>query len=251
MSLILKFDEYIHDDFWELLDYFGSDFQLTWCSSHDSKAETDRNRTENVYKDYADFNRRTHIFCYQSIGLIQQGTHRPYIAELLKHSADKGPVKVLDVGSGGGQLGLALHTLGFDVSFADLYSESFKFLAWRLRRRQLNRPMYLLDTNSDIPLHDVVICFDVMEHLVIEEQHILIHQCAEWGRNVFMNLIRGDGHDIEGVHHPVDVEGITEYVGRTWNMWWKDYYPTKDGVYRQRLMVYGEGVQENHEDKSN
>ena len=143
---------------------------------------------------------------------------------------------VLDFGAGGGQTGLALHTLGFRVSFAELYSQSFNWLTWRLHERRLNLPVYCLDmANIEIPKHDVVICFDVIEHCEPDEQLRLMHQCADYGGTVFMNLISDNKHD--KLHFPVDVKALTQYANDNWPTWAKDYYEGK-----QRLLIYGEGV---------
>ena len=246
MSFVLPPGHFYHDDYNELLDYFRYAFNLGWCNSNDDKADKDRNRDDAPYANDPDFDQRTFIYTYQSIGLTVQGIHRPYIARILHHTADQGPVKVIDIGSGGGQTGLALHTLGFDVSFADIYSESAKFLAWRLYQRRLNRPIYLLNlSDTEIPFHDVVTCFDVMEHLNPAVQLDTIDKCASVGNNVFMNLIRTDlgGGGIKNVHKNVSVEQLTDYIYSKWpSMSYEDFYPNDDGIYRQRLVVYGSGV---------
>ena len=242
MSFILPSDRYYHDDYNELLRYFGPSFHLGDCNSSDDKIGQDRQN----YADDDDFNRRTYTYCYQSIAIAVAGIHRPYIAKILEHTADSGPNSIIDVGSGGGQVGLALHTLGYNVSFADLYSESAKFLAWRLAERRINRPLYLLDIRGvDIPVHDIAICFDVIEHLAPEGQHNLIHRCAELGRTVFMNLIHDERKIMNGVHYMVDTESLTEYIADSWPIWYQDYYPDGNGNFRQRLVVYGNGIQEN------
>ena len=242
MPLILPAERYYHDDYNDLLRYFGPAFKLNWCSARDDKSSEDR--AEGHYADNEDFDRRTHIYCYQSIGLMVQGIHRPYIAKILEHCGDMGPASLIEIGSGGGQLGLAMHTLGFNVSFADLYGESFKFLTWRLKDRRLERPVYLLDFGDfEIPKHDIAVCFDVMEHLDPDEQKRLVHRCADLGTNVFMNLIHDERAFMDDVHFPLDTENLTDYIYNLYpSMWWADYYPDDKGNFRQRLVIFGDGV---------
>lgn len=231
---------YIHPDFLELQDYLGTQFKLEWCDASDTKGKTDAN---SGYKSNDDFIRNTMVFCYQSIGLMAQGIHRPYISKLLDVTHDMGSCSVLDYGSGGGQIGLALHTLGYKVSFADLYSQSSLFLSWRLRRRGLNLPVYLLDFASVvIPHHNIAVCFDVIEHCDHDEQLRIIHHLADLADSVFINLIRGTGGEIPGLHFEVNPEELTSYISNLWPCWSSDYYKDDSGVYKQRLIIYGEKV---------
>ena len=240
MPLVFTKNHLIHPDFLELSDYLGSSFNYNWCNASDEKGHEDAKSGK--YVDNSAFVRNTPVFAYQSIGLAVQGIHRPYIARILELSADKGPVSLIEVGAGGGQLGLAFHTMGFDVSFADLYSLSQNFLLWRLRQRHLNLPVYVLDMEDmKIPKHDVAVCFDVIEHCNPDEQVSLIHRCAELGSAVFMNLIRGDGTELDSLHFAVDIPALTEYVNSHWTATWTDYYPDDKGA-RQRLLIYGDGV---------
>ena len=231
---------YFHPDYLELLEFYGPEFRLDWCDADDGKGTQDANSDK--YKDNEDFIRNTRVFVYQSIGLMVQGIHRPYIAKLLELTADQ-PASIIEVGAGGGQLGLALHTFGYKVSFADLYSQSFNFLTWRLHKRGLELPVYCLDFASvEIPQHDVAICFDVMEHCEPDEQLRLLHRLADMGKSVMVNLIADDAH--AGLHFPVDFDKITSHCEEHWTTWWKNYY---DG--RQRLLIYGDGVRARKIDK--
>ena len=72
-----------------------------------------------------------------------------------------------------------------------------------------------------------------------------IDKCANIGNNVFMNLIRTDldGGGIDNVHKNVSIEQLTDYIYDKWpSMSYEDFYPNDDGVYRQRLVIYGGGV---------
>src|SRR3990167_4603438 len=221
-------DAWIHQDFWELQRFLGKEFNMQWCNASDEKGHTDR--SEGGYDDDEDFLRRTMVFAYQNVGLMTQGIHRPYIARFLELTANRVPVSVIDVGSGGGQIGLALHTLGFKVSFADIYSKSFEWLLFRLRERRLNLPVYMIDlAGEQIPTHDFALCFDVIEHLGMADQEDLICRLAGYGRTVFVNLIRDDRDEMSGVHSHVDFEGLTTFVSLRWPTWARDYYPDKDG----------------------
>lgn len=228
--------KYIHPEFADIMRFEGPQFNLNWCNASDKKGEEEANSGK--YKDNNDFIRNTRCIYYQNVGLSIQGIHRPYIAKLLESTSDQGAISILDFGCGGGQVGLALNTLGYKVSFADLYSLSLTFLIWRLRERRLDLPVYVLDFGDiEIPHQDIVICLDVIEHCDPDEQLRIIHQCASIGGAVFMNLIRGSGDEIPGLHFEVDIDKITDYVSANWKCWAKDYY---DG--KQRLLIFGDGL---------
>lgn len=233
-------DRYIHPDFWELLEYDPEGFRPDWCSAGDEKGEKDAAN----YKDAFEFSQKTKVFCYQSIGLMAQGVHRPYIARILQNTADYGALSLIDVGAGGGQLALAFHSLGFKVSLADIWGESVRFATWRLRRRGLRLPVYLLNTvpGVEIPHHQLATCFDVLEHLTPEEQGTMLQFLGEIADIVYVNAVHDAGHP--HLHFPVDVEAHTARLRKHWTVDVSAWYPDAAGKPKQHLLVYGDGVHE-------
>uniref|UniRef100_A0A6M3KKG4 Putative methyltransferase n=1 Tax=viral metagenome TaxID=1070528 RepID=A0A6M3KKG4_9ZZZZ len=245
-------ERYWHPDFEELLEFFRDRFALDWTVYRaEDTARLDRNLGR--YMNDEDFTRRTAIFCYHNLINTLQGVHRKYMALLFQLTADCGPVSILEVGPGGGQLGLALHTFGFRVGFAELLSTSALYLVWRLRNRQIDLPVYIIDAEPcDIPKYNVVIAFDVIEHIETHDDQVkLLDRMSEWGEMVMVNLLCND--PLPGVHHDVDVPRLTEHLlaklpGKTW---FGDFYPDDHGVSRQRLLIYGDGVKSEYGGKLN
>lgn len=234
---------YYHPDFFELQEYLGPLFKLDWCDARDDKAETEALLSTD---DNDTFMRSTMVFAYQNIGLMTRGIHRPYLAKLLEYTAEQYGVTILDVGAGGGQIGLALHTLGYKVSFADIYSQSMFFLLWRLRQKKLDLPVYCLDFdgayNQEIPRHNICVCFDVLEHLPRDEQTKLLEKMGDkWGEAIFVNLVRDSKHP--GIHGDVNFDFLTNFVSQRWTTTYSDHYPEPgNGTPRQRLLIYGTAV---------
>jgi 2-polyprenyl-3-methyl-5-hydroxy-6-metoxy-1,4-benzoquinol methylase len=247
MGLRLDTPKYtFSDDFMELLDFEDYNFILDYCNGLDAKAGQERARG---YVDDDDFMRRTTLFCYQNIALPGYGIHRPYIAQILRLTAGKADCTLIDVGAGGGQVGLAFHALGYRVSFADVQSESLTFLMYRLHSRGLDLPVYDLSSGQEIPMHNIAICFDVLEHIRESERWAAIDGLTKMGEVVFANLVREEESEkgtnlvADGVHYPLDMDEVRDYVVGKYQTRWQDYYPDKNGVPRQRLLVFtGMGV---------
>jgi hypothetical protein len=228
---------HLHHDFQELALFLGPEFNLKWCDASDEKGHIEAQK----YATNAEFMRDTLIFCYQNIGLMAEGIHRPYIAKLLDMAGDAPMPSVIDVGAGGGQLGLALHTLGWRVSFADIFGRSWTWLNWRLQHRRLFLPLYIWNAvDVVIPRHNFALCFDVMEHLTPDEQHKLLENLAIVGEIVMVNLVI-ETRDM-AMHTKINAQAITDWIGERWNGWATPYYPDEHGEPRQWLLIYGDGV---------
>ena len=121
---------WLHPSFLELQAFLGPAFNPSYCDPGDDKALKDLERFNGTAEEWA---ASTHIFSYSNIALATVGIHRPYLALLLEQTADRWHTTVIDYGAGGGQIGLALHFLGYRVSFADIPSQSLLWLIFRLR----------------------------------------------------------------------------------------------------------------------
>lgn len=226
-----------HQEWFELERYFGPDMRWDWCTCLDDKADQEAK----VFGNNIEFIEKSQVFIYQGLGLMIAGIHRPYISRILSMTADKGPLSLIDVGSGSGQFGLAMHTLGFRVSFADVWSQSVKFLIWRLKERRLDLPIFVLnDPKTEIPQHNLATCFDVLEHIPgLEEQKKMLDRLGEMAGAVFVNLVRGESH---AMHFGLDFEALTKHVLDKWAGAAEDFYPDENGVARQRLLTYGDDI---------
>lgn len=228
---------WMHPSFYELADYLGPYFDLSWCASDEQKAVEDRARFGGTDEEWT---RRTLIFAYQNIALATQGIHRPYLARLLNVTEDKYGFRILDYGAGGGQTGIALHFMGYRVSFADIYGSSLIWLSYRLRALKLDLPIYAIDEPTlEIPHQNVAICFDVIEHLTPEVQRETLIRLGGLADLVFVNLVRDADETHKGVHQVLDFQELTDFVSSKWGCSAEDFYPDKEGKPRQRLLIYG------------
>ena len=78
---------------------------------------------------------------------------------------------VLDFGCGIGQNAIMLAREGFDVTIADLESNTLDFAEYRFKEHKLPHKIWLTDV-MDMPpnkKYDAILCFDVLEHLSKED----------------------------------------------------------------------------------
>ncbi len=84
---------------------------------------------------------------------------------------------ILDFGSGIGQNAIMLAEAGFDVSMMDIPGYTADFAQFRAKKRGLNIPFYPAYVGEYLEQKfDVILCFDVFEHLKDEEFEDVINR---------------------------------------------------------------------------
>ncbi len=228
----------------ELLHYLGGQFRKEWLHITDADIHAEFAK----YPDAATFYRETDVYLYNGLGYFFEGWKRSWYAHLLSAFGGMGRgISILDYGCGIGCDGLWLLDANFKVSFADVESRSLDFLRWRLWARRFAAEVYVLPSDSaeahpEIPLHAVVWCMDVLEHLPSPmHERFLVETLPARGQVVFVNLV----HDVTAdgtVHHPVDIETLTAAVKAAFGFAYaEDRYLNEAGSYT-RLLVYGNAV---------
>ena len=226
----------LHPVWIELACYLGKAFRAEWCTADDRLVAEEFAR----YPSAEAFYRESDVYLYHLIGYWLEGCKRPAHAWVLQSTPNK-RASVLDYGCGIGCDGLWLLDAGYDVSFADVPSRSLDFLRWRLRQRcYLGTPVHELPLGGGIAPHTFIWCMDVLEHVPPAEHEALLAHLASLGLFVLVNLI--DDKTADGtVHHPVDVDGLTQYVQQRWTLVYQDYYARPDGS-KTRLLCYGADI---------
>lgn len=72
--------------------------------------------------------------------------------------------KILDYGGGTGEYCIFLSQQGFNVSYCDVYGQTWKFAQWRFKKRNLNINM-LRPEDRPGGKFDLIICTRVLEHV--------------------------------------------------------------------------------------
>lgn len=93
----------------------------------------------------------------------------------------KGVKTILDFGSGIGQNALMLAREGYDVTLADLDSKTLDFAEFRFNAHNVPYKVWRTDAMEDAPCeaYDVILCFDVLEHLPKDEMRKVIEKLAK------------------------------------------------------------------------
>jgi SAM-dependent methyltransferase len=85
---------------------------------------------------------------------------------------------VLDYGAGIGDLCAVLAEKGLDVTYADVYGQTFKFAEWMFRKRDLHVKTINLSRAELEVDYDTIICLDVVEHVLNPEivlENLILH----------------------------------------------------------------------------
>jgi 2-polyprenyl-3-methyl-5-hydroxy-6-metoxy-1,4-benzoquinol methylase len=209
----------------------------------DADIEEDRQQ----YPDDQTFYRETDVYLYNGAQYYLEGWKRPYYGTLFKNTRAMGNgIHILDYGCGIGCDGLLFLDANYRVSFADVESKGLDFLRWRLWARREDADVYVLNESPEIPMHNIVWCMDVAEHLLPDEQErLLLEILPGLGEVVFVNLI--DDPQAHGcVHYPIDTKGLLEKIVFYYPSMVVDKTYEKDmgkGFPGSTLVVYGKGVQ--------
>jgi len=124
--------------------------------------ETDE-QIKQFYKDT-----KTYIY---DLGNWHFTGRRNFDVDLLNQIVAMKPKNVLDFGCGVGQNAYMIAKKGIDITIADLDSKSLEFAVSRFERNKVPYSVWYTDIDEEIPFstYDVILCFDVLEHLTIKQ----------------------------------------------------------------------------------
>jgi 2-polyprenyl-3-methyl-5-hydroxy-6-metoxy-1,4-benzoquinol methylase len=139
--------------------------------SLDEMAENWARANPNTDDELLEFYRSAEAYVWELMQWHASADRRPYwdaLAYLVQHHpAHAGWKRVYDFGCGVGTDALYLAQRGYDVTLVDVEGPAFRLARHRFERRQL--PATFVESLSTLPepagTYDVVVCFDVLEHL--------------------------------------------------------------------------------------
>lgn len=114
----------------------------------------------------AEFYEETTGFIYDCMANHTRPSQLQLLDNLAQICKENSLQKILDYGGGVGSLSIFLKRLGFEIIYADVYGETYKFASWRFAQRGLSIPMLRVgkDEIGGLDL-DGIICLEVLEHL--------------------------------------------------------------------------------------
>ncbi len=168
------------------------------------------------------FYRATDLYIWELMQWHASTARQPYWDALAyvvaHHRPDQGWSRVYDFGSGIGTDALFLATHGYDVTLVDVDSPTFRFAKHRFERRGLKGQF--VESHGPVPMsdreYDVVLCFDVFEHLPDP-----LSAAARLANAVRKNglLVQQGGFSDEGCHPCHLRDGIARFAGLRWHIY--------------------------------
>jgi hypothetical protein len=189
----------------ELAEYLGPEFNHTKLTGNDALVYDEWRQ----YKDPVEFYKYNKIYLYH-LTVFGQGDQKQLYYQFIREVSQ--PCSVIDYGCGIGADGLWMSAqYGYKPSFADYDSECTQYLKWRLRKREIDAPVYDIE-KDDIPRHALAMSFDVIEHIMTDDQYEFLEAMARAGDLCIVNLNKRQYQPPQGPHFPVDVAGLIEFL---------------------------------------
>ena len=189
--------------------------------SMDEMASAWRDAQPGTFADMLSFYRNTDLYLWEQMQWHASRSREPYW-RLLEALTEKFPPKagygrVLEFGAGIGTDALFLVGQGYEVSLVDVDGPAFRFARHRFERRGLEARF--IESRGPLPvtdrMYDVVISFDVFEHLPdpLEAARRLVECLPRGGVLVQTGTFEDEGH------HPCHVgESVHRFGGQRWQI---------------------------------
>jgi hypothetical protein len=188
----------------ELQAYLGADYDDVLLRDHREQVDAE----ERAAGDEETFYKTSRMYLYDLTMFSMWGTKHPYLAAL-RQLVPPG-ARVLDYGCGIGTDGLRLLDEGYAVEFADFQNPSTDYLRWRLDRRGHDAAIY--DVTGEVAGgHDVVFCFDVIEH--VHDPFEFLSRLEALGDVVLVNFLEPDPTDTH-LHHALPLRKLMAHATR-------------------------------------
>jgi SAM-dependent methyltransferase len=145
----------------------------------------------------------TTLYCYELIGLEIDVTEprQEQLQTFVKVLKESKKLYGCDYGSGVGTLGIYFNKNGIHCDFADVSETNLKFIAERLKARQIRGPKLIALLEEELPEnhYDFITAFDVIEH-VTDPVEVVQHLSTrlKTGGFLIFNLLY---HNEEGTPH--------------------------------------------------
>ena len=118
-------------------------------------------------------------------------------------------IKILDYGCGIAQLSLMLAKVGFNITIADLDSYTLDFAIMRFKNENIKFNIWQLDLKNINETFDYIMCFDVFEHLTLNQLIETTNKLNKLKKENTKYLI--DYHFTDYETHPMHMEFTIEH----------------------------------------
>ncbi len=159
------------------------------------------------------FYKETKNYIYD-LTLWHMTTRREFDLEVIEKISQLKPKNILDFGCGTGMNSFMLSKEKFDVTLADLESYTLSFAEFLLKRSKLPYKVWKTDIEENPPdkKYDVILAFDVLEHLPKEELKIVVEKLIKLKhKDTHVIITYSPGKDVGGIgSHPMHFDADEE-----------------------------------------
>lgn len=210
----------------DLQAYLGDRYDESLLHGHVAAVDHE----EHESPDEATFYRTSRMYLYDLTAFAMSGTKVPYLCDL-RRLVPRG-TRLLDWGCGIGTDGLRLIDDGYPVAFVDFANPSTEYLRWRLRRRDIDSPVWDLERDDVPDGFGLAYSFDVIEH--VEDPFGFLADLEQRAELVMVNFLEPDPEDTH-LHRPLPIDALLGHARDRGLLHYRLYHG------RSHLVVYRSG----------
>ena len=160
----------LRDNHSDLVEYFGmpiEEISRQYWQEREGEDRRIRSEIENATSEekVLDYYVTRTNYIYTMMHWESQRSKQAEYKKIYMFCKKNGVKRLLDYGAGVGGLCIYMHTKGIECDYLDVFGEGFKFARRRFQKRDLN--INMIDALNPVfkQQYDVVVAYDVFEHL--------------------------------------------------------------------------------------
>jgi 2-polyprenyl-3-methyl-5-hydroxy-6-metoxy-1,4-benzoquinol methylase len=140
---------------------------------------------EQIHKWYCD----TPLYLFELCAYHANSPTYPLVTDAIERICSEKGGRILDFGGGDGDMALKLVRRGLNVEYCDVPGKTMEFAKWRFNKYGFDIKCISSDEPNVVPIdgqYDVILCMDVLEHLVNPMAYCLEMYKHLYDRGIFI-----------------------------------------------------------------